>query len=133
MGDGPMGGGPMGQAGPCSRCNQNQQDPLARERLQPVPAPGAIADGAESGAPFGLFDPNTPVVPENINGAPVPNGLNGPLGGGTQISDSGEPIEVPESQEKTVPHRELSSEEFLQTPIGEGPGETPGNPGTHSP
>jgi hypothetical protein len=73
------------------------------------------------------------VVPENINGAPVPNGLNGPLGGGTQISDSGEPIEVPESQEKTVPHRELSSEEFLQTPIGEGPGETPGNPGTHSP
>ena len=117
MGDGPMGGGPMGEGGPCSRCRQ-------REGVNPAPFPGGNqpdsilsevspfqnGDSVQSGDILGGGFSNQTTPQEGTVDS------QGILGGGSSAVPGEQVIDPTQLFEKK-PERELSTDEFFQQQI----------------
>lgn len=118
MGDGPMGGGPMGDAGPCSRCRQLDEDSLARERLDQAPFPSAGDQNSDILSEVSPFSDGTPVVDGDILGGINSNGAqvidpaipNQATGG----SASTEVISSESTSRDNLPHN-VNTDRFLAT------------------
>ena len=131
MGDGPMGGGPMGDAGPCPRCNRLNQNDLARNRDGVGPAPFPNANGANSSILDEVDtvpDGSIPVEEENILEGTTPSqnepiapsvGQGEILGGGVNQGARNPATLTPTEGDNLKPH--MSQQQFLDTPSGSPP------------
>ena len=131
MGDGPMGGGPMGEAGPCPRCNRLNQNNFERNRDGVATAPAPNGNGANSSILDEVTpvpDGSIPVEEENLSGGanlsqtePIAPSLKqaGILGGGVDEGDRNPATFNPIEGMELKPH--MSQQEFLETPPGSPP------------